>query len=227
MAAKVQVSTHAEAVRHGRRFPDIAGRFVGVPFFLPGLTAASLSDVREKHAADETARVLFVGRQSRKKGLDILLRAIRLLGDSERRRVSLDIVSNFSDGSVNLEGDPNVRAHTEVSSAFLFDLMRRAHVFAMPCRFESYGLVYIEAMSHGAAVLAPNWEVQREICDCGRAGVNADVTPEAVRDALRALCFDRRTRLALAETALDRFDAHYCPRAVASAYLAMFESAVS
>lgn len=114
-----------------------------------------------------------------------------------------------------------VRHHKEVGDSNL--LMRKAHVYAMPSRFETFGFVFVEAMSQGCAVLGPDWEVQREIHGNGKAGKNVRPRKEAVCAALREICFDRTKRLLLAEAAIGRFVARYDPASVANSHLAMFE----
>ena len=206
LATKVQVTSDVEVARHAARFPEFSDRFMSVPWFRPGLIAAPAATVRKKHLDDRRLRLLFVGRQARRKGLDIVLDALRLMSDAERKRLAFDIVTSFSDGPVNLNVDVELRVHKEIDNRSLFALMRNAHIYVMPCRFETFGLVFVEAMSHGCGVLAPNWEVQREILDYGLAGVN--VTPKAedvCRDS-RMLCHDREKRTNLAEAALQRFD---------------------
>lgn len=226
LATKVQVTTEAEVKRHAARFPELADRFVSAPWFRPDLSAISPSEAREKHSNDETIKILFIGRQARRKGLDILLDAIRLVSASEKSRLSLDIVSSFSDGPINLDVGVDLRRHTEITDADMFELLRRAHVYAMPCRLETFGLVFIEAMSHGCAVLGPDWEVQQEILDYGDAGANVALQKETICAALREICFDRTKRLRLAEAAIERFVARYSPASVAKSYLAMFEDAI-
>ena len=227
LATKVQVTTDAEAARHAAKFPELSERFTSVPFFLPGLIAAPPSTVRQKHLDDKRVRLLFVGREARRKGLSIVLDALRLMSDAERKRLTFDIVTRFSDGSVDLNVDVDLRVHREIDNKSLFELMRNAHIYVMPCPFETYGLVFIEAMSHGCGVLAPDWEVQREILDYGRSGVNAAPTVEEVCRGLRTLCQDREKRAEFAEAALQRFEEKYSPKVVAVAHKRMFEMAIA
>jgi glycosyltransferase involved in cell wall biosynthesis len=227
LATRVQVTSDVEVARHAAKFPEFSDRFVSVPWFRPGLIAAPTSMVKQKHLDDKRVRLVFVGRQARRKGLDIVLNALRLMSDAERKSLSFDIVTSFSDGPVDLDVDVELRVHREIDNKSLFELMRNAHIYVMPCRFETFGLVFVEAMSHGCGVLAPDWEVQREILDYGRAGINAAPTAEEVCRGLRALCQDREKRTELAEAALQRFEEKYSPKVVAIAYSSMFEMAVA
>ena len=103
LATKVQVTSEAEVARHAAKFPELSDRFVSVPWFRPGLTATLASTVRQKHLDDKRLRLVFVGRQARRKGLDIVLDALRLMSDAERKRLSFDIVTSFSDGLCGFE----------------------------------------------------------------------------------------------------------------------------
>lgn len=226
-ATLVQVTSDAEVARHAARFPELADRFVSAPWFRPGLSAASLSKVRQKHLNDKTVRLLFVGRLARRKGLDTVLDALRLMSAAERSNFTFDIVTNFGDGPVDLNVGVDLRVHRDISDQALFELMRNAHIYAMPCRFETFGLVFVEAMSHGCAVLAPDWEVQSEILDHGRAGVNAAPTAESVCSGLRMLSQNREKRIVLAEAALQRFEEKYSPQAVSAAYKLIFDKAIA
>jgi glycosyltransferase involved in cell wall biosynthesis len=225
-AARVQVTSDAEVARHAAKFPELADKFVCAPWFRPGIMAASPERVRARHADDSRLRLVFVGRQARRKGLDIVLDALRSMSDAERRSLTFDVVTTFSDGPVDCALDMDLRIHREIDDSALEDILREAHVYVMPCRFETFGLVFVEAMSHGCAVIAPDWEVQREILANGRAGVNVATTPESVCEALRALRGPDR-RAALAEAALEQFEARYSPAAVARAYRSVFEQAAA
>ncbi|MBY6243407.1 glycosyltransferase family 4 protein [Methylosinus sp. Sm6] len=223
-ATKVQMTSDAEVARHREKFPELADKFVRAPWFRPGLSAASLEYVRAKHADDGRLRLAFVGRQARRKGLDIVLDALRMMSDVEREAMRFDVVTTFGDGPIDCSANMDLRVHREIDDRSLDDILNKTHVYVMPCRFETFGLVFVEAMSHGCAVIAPNWEVQREIFDNGRAGVNVATTPEAVCAALRSLR-GARDRLMLAEAAIERFETRYGPAAVARAYRSLFEQA--
>ena len=227
LATKVQVTSDVEVARHAAKYPELSHRFVSVPWFRPGLVAAPVSEVRQKHFDDKRLRLVFVGRQARRKGLDIVLDALRLMNDAERKSVTFDIVTSFSDGPIDLDVDVDLRIHKEIDDRSLFQLLRKAHIYVMPCRFETFGLVFIEAMSHGCGILGPDWEVQCEILDYGRAGINAAPRAEAVCRALRTLCKDRDKRKELAEAAVQRFAEKYSPGVVAAAYKSMFEMAIA
>ena len=69
-------------------------------------------------------------------------------------------------------------------------LMRDSHVLVNVSHIESFGMVFLEGMSQGMLCLGPDWEVQREIFDEGRAGMN--MRCEVGTLACRIITGDRR-----------------------------------
>jgi phosphatidyl-myo-inositol alpha-mannosyltransferase len=80
----------------------------------------------------------------------------------------------------------SVRHFSAPDDGGLADLYRRAWVFAYPSTYEGFGLVYLEAMASGTAVLAtPNEATDRFLGDGrGRVVAEADLGP-AMHDLLR------------------------------------------
>jgi glycosyltransferase involved in cell wall biosynthesis len=226
MSSVIQVSTRAEAARHRQVFPEFGERFAAVPFFLPHIEPVADDDVALKHADDEILRLLFVGREAHRKGLDLLLAALALIGPTAGRRMSLDVVSAFSDGPMTLPNGIDVRVHRSLPREQVLQLMRDAHVFAMSSRFESFGFTFIEALANGCAVVGPDWEVQSEILDGGHAGVTITPQTAAIVAALSRLREDRGLRTDLARQGLERFRSSYSAAAVAAAYFVMIERAM-
>jgi glycosyltransferase involved in cell wall biosynthesis len=224
-AAIVNVSTQAEVERLGRMFPGIADHFCFTPFFMPEASAADPS-VLSKHCKPSEVRVLFVGKQARTKGLDILTEAFQGMTASVRSRARLIIVSQLTDGVVSIPVDSRVEFHAGLRHEEVMREMRSAHILAIPSRFESYGFAYLEAMSQGTVPIVPNWEVQRELVNNGEAGVL--VEPGDSRDLrlkLERLIEDDAYRAELAGNAYRRFCGRYAPEQVAKRFLEMFELA--
>lgn len=107
-------------------------------------------------------RLLFVGTVERRKGLHYLIRA---LADVKKRvpSVHLDIVGKIVDNSYYRKLVDDITRHQlqtavsfrgRVSDEALDELYRKAEVFVFPSLLEGYGMVLIEAMSHGLPVVA-------------------------------------------------------------------------
>ncbi|MCW1843784.1 glycosyltransferase family 4 protein [Prosthecomicrobium hirschii] len=225
-AAAVQVATLAEARRHAAQFPSVAEKFHAVPFFLPYIEPIDENTVLAKHREAALLRLLFVGREARRKGRDLFLEAVARLPICLRVHYELDVVSSPSGVAVDLLAGLNARVHRDMPRWEVLRLMRAAHIFAMPSRFESFGLTFIEAMAAGCAVIGPDWEVQSEILDHGRAGLTLPPTVEAIASALAELVEHPTRRLELAAAGHQRFRTAYAPEVVAKAYFDMFAVAV-
>jgi glycosyltransferase involved in cell wall biosynthesis len=222
-AAKVQVSTEAEAIRLSRTFPELKGRFVPIPFFLPYLEAAP-EQLLERHTSPETVEILFVGNDARRKGLDLLLAAFTSMPRSSRSRTHLTVVSNFDGLKVDMPDMDHITVYKRLPQPAVVELMRRAHVLVNVARFESYGFVFPEAMAQGTVCVGPAWEVQRELLDEGRAGVNLPCDADAIQTSLIRLVEDDDYRLALASAGWERFNKQYAPAIVAGMYAKLFGS---
>jgi glycosyltransferase involved in cell wall biosynthesis len=205
--------TRAFRDRHRKRLPKLADRFVYAPFFMDNMQPIEDAEIVAKHVDDEVIRVLFVGREYKRKGLDILADALARLPEAHRQRVVLDVVSVPDARAVLANCRVDVRFHAEMPRSGVMDLMRRAHVFVMPSRFETYGLVYLEAMASGCAVVGAAWESQRELFSEG-AGIAVGSDSQAVSDAL-ARALPREARLGHAFSAARKVRAEFTPERVA------------
>jgi glycosyltransferase involved in cell wall biosynthesis len=152
----------AVAQHHG---VDPADRVVVVPHGTPD-PLASRADAAEARAIARRdhapLRVLFVGRFEPRKGFDIAVEVARAVLDMANVEMTL-IGGTLDDDALGLIGrlgagailaDPRIVFAGVVSRDALDDAYVGADVVLMPSRFESFGLVAIEAMAAGCAVLA-------------------------------------------------------------------------
>jgi glycosyltransferase involved in cell wall biosynthesis len=225
LARFVQVATDAERLRLGSWFPHLAEKFVAIPFFLPDVHAIEESQLNEKLARRDLLRLLFVGHEARRKGLARVYDAVASLSPSLKQRVHLTVVSRYTDGIVSAPSLPNLTLHNALPFRETQTLMRQSDVFVMPSHYESFGLVFLEAMAQGTIPIAPNWEVQREIVDYGRAGLLSDGTVDGLSQILGRLCEDQRMRVSMARNAWQRFKMHFAPEVVARKYSDLFHRA--
>lgn len=149
-------------------------------------------------SSSEPCTVLFVGRLEARKGIDVLLAAIPLVLEQEPT-VLFRIV-----GDDSLLG-PNGRAYSE--SFLTSDAGRRWHeriffegrvnedrlrsvysscdIFVSPSRYESFGLVFLEAMREGKPVIGCDVGGMPELINDGENGLL--ITPGNVRELADAL----------------------------------------
>jgi glycosyltransferase involved in cell wall biosynthesis len=224
-ARKVQVFTEAEAERHRELYPQAGNRFFAVPWFAPHIKACDESNL-EKHIRPAVINILFVGNNALRKGLPQLFEAFLSLSPMLLSRARLTVISNFDRSPLRVPSHPQLDVIRGAGPKIVMEKMRQAHIFVNVAHFESYGVVFHEAMSQGAACLAPRWEVQRELFDNGRAGMNLKCESEAIRLALEALIDDETLRLQLGYAAWQRFQARYAPDVVARRYAQLFYAAL-
>lgn len=162
-------------------------------------------------------RVLFVGRNEARKGFDLAIRAAIELGSQS------DVEFHFVGGDV----DPDSRSaidqalpgndgylvfHGVVDRAALDDFYNGCDVVLMPSRYESFGLVAIEAMAAGKPVIALKAGGLKEVVTPEVDGVLIEDDENAagqIAAALRSLSSDRKRLKALARGARRSFETRF------------------
>jgi glycosyltransferase involved in cell wall biosynthesis len=161
-----------------------------------------LADRRRPPGRDNgsEAGVLFVGRIELRKGVDVLLEAARtLVADGATARFTVtgpttdpDILKDFERVAArHPELSTAVRFTGPVSEDELLALYAEADIVCVPSRYESHGIVLLEAMMFG-----------KPIVTCPVGGV-----PEVVADGREALLFPSEDAVALASSLRRLLDA--------------------
>ncbi len=119
--------------------------------------------------------MLFVGRFSYRKGIYILLEAMREVLD-KRDNAMLTIAGAGTAAPLQLLAkgmgiDERVRVIQNADRGDLLDLYKHSNVFVMPSVFgESFGIVLIEAMAAGTPIVATNQGGISEVVEDGKTG---------------------------------------------------------
>ncbi|HZM94935.1 MAG TPA: glycosyltransferase family 4 protein [Vicinamibacterales bacterium] len=120
--------------------------------------------------------VLFVGRQYHRKGGDVLLESFRRLRKwlPEARLLIAGLPPRYVDAlGVTCLGD--LDKGTDAGWQALLDAYTSANVFALPTRFEPFGIAFVEAMHFGLPCIGPQaWAVPEIIAD-GETGFTVPV----------------------------------------------------
>jgi len=165
--------------------------------FVPGSAAALPAAVRERRY------VLAVGGGEARKNLGVLIEACARAFAPGRERLIL--VGSLGARSRRRVAELGLAAlHVDASDGLLRDLYRGAALVAVPSRAEGFGLVAVEAMACGAAVLASDVAGLREATR-GAAGLLPPDDVPLWAAAIRTLLDDDARRAALAARATAQF----------------------
>jgi len=195
---------------------------IGAPVLAPSEEDASMIEGDRKGKI----KVLFVGRLEERKGPDQLLSALEMLAPL------LGQIEVVFVGSAGAESDPyrlrfvqqaarlkkRFPRTTLVFPGYVSDKDLQQHyaaadVFVAPSRFESFGLVLIEAMRHGTPVIACNVGGMREIIDDGVDGYLFKVGDIAqLAGRLRLLIENPAVRLRIGEAARQTYESRFTAR---------------
>ncbi|MDQ2677792.1 MAG: glycosyltransferase [Actinomycetota bacterium] len=178
-----------------------------------GDTARTTAAGSGADGSDADTTVLFVGRFEKRKGIDLLLAAVpSLLEQLPRVRVvtagRTDLAGEHGrpyaeeflerhDGAAWLD---RVDLLGEIDDELLWQLYASADVLVAPSRFESFGLIYVEAMMAGIPVVAVDAGAAPEVVEHGATGLLVAADADALAAALVELAADpeRRRTLGLA-----------------------------
>jgi phosphatidyl-myo-inositol alpha-mannosyltransferase len=176
--------------------------------------------------AHERPAIFFLGRHEERKGLDVLLRALRL--------IDLDVscwVAGDGPDTAQLRaehgGDRRIEWLGRVSDHDKIARLRGASVFCAPSLHgESFGVVLIEAMAAGAPVVASALDGYRNVAT---DGVDALLVPpgdvEALAAALQRVLTDEVLAASLITAGSRRAD-DFAMSTLANAYVDMYRDVV-
>lgn len=214
-----RVHFHTEVARQNYLVyrPGDADRCFALPFFLPHLSVLDEAEIRAKFDLPETV-LLFVGADGKRKGIETLCEALDCAADTlHRLQVGAVFVSRDKPTCQRFQ---TIRHHEKLPRSTIQRLMRAAHLYCMVPRRESYGLVFVEAMAAGCAVVADDDLPRQEILDGGRCGrLLCSGNSRALADTLVELVEDRAAALALALNARNKAASRFAPSLVGAAFL--------
>jgi glycogen(starch) synthase len=221
----------------------VLGKTIGDYDLHPDATAVIGRGLRDRSgleagdaSVDSAAHVLFVGRIERRKGVDTLLAAARELLD-EGVAVDFTLAGPNADPSFrdSFEREarerPRLRAvrfTDAVSDTELHRLYADCDIVCVPSRYESHGVVLIEAMMFGKPIVT---------CDAGgigevvQAGRDALVSPPedaaALAASLRHLLANSKLRAELGRGARQTYERRFDARAVARRMQSFLEGVIA
>jgi glycogen synthase len=194
---------------------DLSDRLRVVPI---GLVDAANSNFHATRS-DEKIVVLFVGRLEARKGLDALLEAIarvasvhrdiefRLVGDEPAVRNQLPYTKSFEAKHPDFLRRGQVVFVGPVSDHELTREYEQCDIFVAPSRFESFGLVFVEAMMFGKPVIGTSVGGIPEVVKDGVTGILVPPDdPVSLEAAIVRLAKSTSTRLAMGKAGRERYE---------------------
>ena len=175
-------------------------------------------------------RLLFVGRLTVQKGVDLLLRAMAELSSD----VSLDVVGDGVEAealrglAASLDLALRVRWHPPVPQAKLVEFYRSATALVVPSLEEGLGLVAVEAQLCETPVVAFDSGGLRDVVLDGETGILVrSVSAAALATALNDLLQHPDRGASLGRAGRARALETFAPEAVARRYAAIYQEAIS
>ena len=162
-------AVHAELMRRGIGRPVVWGRGVDTTHFHPSKRSAGWR--RWLAGADDTAIVLHVGRLAPEKNIDVLADAWIAARERVGQRATFVLAGEGPETRRLLTRLPFVRQLGFLDRGRLAEVYASADICVLPSRTETCGLVALEAMASGLAVVAADAGGFPESIVNGRSGV--------------------------------------------------------
>jgi len=180
--------------------------------------STDIDAISQRALADGPLQILVVGNVIRRKGLHVLIQALRQL-PSEDFQVTvagrLDMEPEYVKQLQKLiraaQLQERVILKGPVQGQSLADLYQRHQLMVLPSAYESYGIVYVEAQQFGLPVIGTTAGAAGEIISHDDNGyLISPEDPEALAVLLQKLHHDRQLLLQLSRNALAAYIRHPC-----------------
>ena len=194
---------------------------VETPLVLPNVTGGLEIGPVVEEAVEETGFFLFVGRLRIRKGVEVLLEAMKRLpdarlliaGDGEHR-------ASLERRAAELELGAAVRFLGRCDASRVRGLLRRARALVVPSIYEGMPLVVLEAMEAGVPVIASAVSGIPEVVEDGETGwLVPPEEPAALADALAAAWTDPAEAARRGAAGRRRIDERFRPAHAAAAWM--------
>ena len=176
--------------------------------------------------------ILFVGRLTQAKGVDILLKAIRILKNKYNKNLKIAIVG---DGPLK-ENLNNLAVKLDVNEEVKFlgvrkdigELMLSSKIFVLPSRWEGLPIVILEAMSRGMSTIASKVGGIPEAIENGKEGILIPPEdPEILAKTMNRLLEDEEFQGKLSQAAYKKVKDKYSIKAYSINMLDFYSSLIN
>lgn len=213
------------------------GRIHFIPLGLDDWTDLK-NNLPDANSCSNTAiRVSFIGRLEPRKGIDVFLKIVPKLIE-KYENIYIDIVGNdkikdsaghtfrsiFEAENPELTGHPRIVFHGEVDDKLLRNFYSSADIIAAPSRFESFGLVHLEAMMFGKPIIGCNIGGMKEIIEDGLTGLLAEPgSAGSLYGCIEKLIENPGLRLTLSKNARKSYLEKYTAKKMAEGVIGILE----
>jgi hypothetical protein len=185
------------------------------------------------HSDNNRVKLLFVGRFETRKGIDLLLDILPQLFDLYQN-LHVTLVGDNSiqtpNGKTYIEKFLKIHTHANwldrleipgiVSDIVLDQYYSECDIFVAPSRYESFGLIYVEAMRYGKACIGCNIGGIPEVVIDGETGILVPPNDShALQKAIRILIEDNKLRQSLGKMGLKRYEERYTLASFAEGFI--------
>lgn len=186
----------------------------------------------------DSYRLLFVGRLEKRKGLDELIEALSKILSSNTK-ITVDLVgldTHQAPGGISYEEyvskivpqqvRSRVRLHGFVDDNELKDLYRQCDLFIAPSRYESFGIIFLEAMGYGKPVIGTKVGGIPEIINNQVGRVVSPNNPKEIQKAVEEIFSNEKIRKTLGRNAFKHSREKFDVSSMVENTLACYTSAI-
>lgn len=222
-----RIHFHTDVARNEflKRRPEFAERVVTLPFFIPYLQLIDSSSLVTKFERNRI-ELSFVGFQGHRKGLRELCAAFDQI-DAKIQDLDLHLTVVSRD-QPSFKVFQRYTYHGSLPRESVQKLMADTNIFVLPTKRETYGIVFVEAMAKGCAIIADDDYPRKEILgDMGEAGVMVDPNnPELLAVALLELIREKGRCKQMGIAGVERVKKYFLPSRVAQQYRIQFQKLI-
>lgn len=178
-------------------------RIVVTPF---GVDAGSFVPSPKKNELDDVVRIGIVKSISEPYGIDVLLRAYKIVADSSNKKTELhiygdgDLLEEMKALSVDLKISDKVFFHGRIKHSGVPIALQSLDIFCAPSLKESFGVSVIEAMATGLPCVTSDAPGLAEVMENGATGfVVTAGNYEGLAEKIILLAGDRKLRRSMGE----------------------------
>jgi len=189
-----------------------------------------MSIFREAKRDKKNQNILFVGRISRTKGLEELICAMKgileVIPEAELTIVGPPSLSEIGYWKhlVSMVSELNLDSHVKFLGGLprneLPQIYNKASVFVCPSRYESFGIVLIEAMAAGVPIIASNIPEFREVT--GGCALLTEPTSNNLKTAIIRILSDEKLKDKMITSGIKRAQ-NFSWEKIAQQFLSLYE----